>query len=328
MDKQNAEESLGNAQFSPKLLLFIHSGALLAMTLVSALISYLLQTGVKTGGGLDAMNSQAMLAAIQEMLLLAQAAVTPFWTVGLLGAAVGIARGNRVGPKDLAGGFRKIGPVLSSGLMIGLQYLSRIFVSAFLSAQLFTFTPMGVKIYSTYKGLENATTMEDLQAILGGDYLPMLGTMFATFLVVLALLLAPAIYRYRMTSYLIMDEQERGGLRAMFTSRMLMQGNGWELGKLDLSFWWYYLLLMLGSVLAMGNQILPMVGVQLPMSETAAYWLFMLLGVAVQLLVKTLAGPKVEVTYAHRYLDYLERWKEKSQTGNPQPVNPFQPINL
>ena len=92
---------------------------------------------------------------------------------------------------------------------------------------------------------------------------------------------------------------------AMLRSRILMFNHRWELAKLDLSFWWYYLLLILSMGLCYADVILGMLGVSLPVSEQVAFWGSLVLGLMAQLALRTLLGPKVEVTYAHCYDRFL-----------------------
>ena len=303
MDKQAAEASLNAAENSPRRLLAIHSGVLAGCTLVLSLISFLLNETIQPAGGLGSMDLQALLSTAQVGMQLIQSLLTPFWVAGMYYAAIGIARRRPTGPKDLIAGFYKILPLLSANAMIFLQYLARLFLSAFLSVQLLLFTPAGAKLYQASMKPE-AATME-LDVLLGNDFLPVMITLFAIYLLVFAVLALPVFYRYRMTTWLIMDDQDPGGLRAMFHSRLLMLRRRWDLAKLDLSFWWYYLLLGLGVVLCYGSLIFAAAGLTLPVSETVAYWIFLVLGLAVQFLVKSFAGPKVMVTYAHRYERYL-----------------------
>lgn len=313
MDKKNAVSSLRNAAYSPKILLAIHSGALIGLSLLLSLVSYILNKAIQPSGGLDSMNLQALLTTAQLVLQLAQLVVTPFWTAGLCYAAIGIARGRKTVPADLLSGFHQFLPILSSSLFIGFQYMWRVFLSVFLSSQILTFTPAGSIVYEAAQSIEDLTAEVDVQALLGENFILVMATYAGIFALVMLVLVVPVFYRYRMTTYLIMDGQEKGGLRAMLRSRMLMFRRRWALAKLDLSFWWYYLLLTLCASLGVGDLILQAVGVSLPVSDTVAYWLFLSLGLGSQLLVKVLAGPKVAVTYAHCYDRFL------NETSAPEP---------
>lgn len=318
MDKFNAGISLRNAAYSPRKLLLIHSGALIGLSLVLSVISYLLNFAIRPSGGLGSMNLQATLSTAQAGLQLLQALVTPFWAAGLCFAAIGIARGQAVSPRDLTSGFHKIGPIVSSTLMIGLQYTWRFFLSTMLSSQILMLTPVANTLYEAMAKVEDGTAQVDMQALLGDDFIPVAVTYIGVTVLVALVIIVPVFYRYRMTTYLIMDGQDSGGLRAMFHSQIMMFRRRWELAKLDLGFWWYYLLLVLGMVLCYGDLILSLLNVSLPVSDTVAYWIFLALGLAVQLAVKVLAGPKVAVAYAHCYDRFLNGEVVVETTTNPE----------
>lgn len=322
MDKYNADISLRNATYSPKKLLLIHSGALIGFSLVLSLISYLLNYAIQPSGGLSSMGLQATLSTAQSGLQLVQMLVTPFWAAGLSFVAIGIVRGQTVSPRDLTAGFQKIGPITSSTLMIGLQYLWRVFLGSLLSTQILMLTPVGNTLYEASAKMQESTTDLDMQTLLGDDFI----IYFSVTALVMLALVVPVFYRYRMTTYLIMDGQEATGSRAMFHSRIMMFRRRWELAKLDLSYWWYYLLLMLSATLSMGDIILNLAGIRLPFSGTVSYWLFLGLGLGAQLLVNVLAGPKVTVAYAHCYERFLngEVVVETASPAQPPQMNtPF-----
>ena len=311
MDKHNAAASVRAAVYPPRRLLAIHAGATVALSLVLSIISFVLNYAINPSGGLGSMDLQAALSTAQIVLQLVQVVLTLLWAAGLCYAAIGIARGARAIPSDLTEGFSRFKPLLSSGILIALQYVTRAIISVYLSAQLMAFTPLAQTLYDAAEALEEHPDMA-LTALLGDAFVPVVATFIGIFVVVFLAVSAPVFYRYRMTSYLIVDGEEKGGIRAMLRSRMLMQRRQWELAKLDLSFWWYYLLLAVGMVLCYGDLILAAAGVTLPIPDIAAYWLFLCLGLLVQLGVKILAGPKVAVTYAHRY----DRYRSE---GPPQP---------
>ena len=56
------------------------------------------------------------------------------------------------------------------------------------------------------------------------------------------LLLLPVLYVLRFSDYVLMDQPELGAAYALFSSFHMTRRNFVELLKLDLHFWWYYLL--------------------------------------------------------------------------------------
>ena len=55
---------------------------------------------------------------------------------------------------------------------------------------------------------------------------------------------------------------------------MMMKGNCLKVMRLDLSFWWYYLLSFVATAVAYGDVLLAWAGISLPWSETVGYFLF------------------------------------------------------
>ena len=80
-----------------------------------------------------------------------------------------------------------------------------------------------------------------------------------------------------------------------------MKGNKRRFLRLDLSFWWYYLLLFLASLLCYGDLVLAMLGVSLPLSSSVSYFLFYALFLAAQFGIYWFCLSRVEVTYALAY---------------------------
>ena len=71
--------------------------------------------------------------------------------------------------------------------------------------------------------------------------------------------------------------------------------------KLDLSFWWYFLLAGLSAAVNYGVLLLDLVGVSLPVSDNVAAVLFFLLSTALDFAVIYRFRSKLEVTYALAY---------------------------
>lgn len=316
--KNEAEQTLRSADYPPRRLVLIHTGIALGGSLVLALISYVLDHSVSSGGGLSGMGTQAALATAQVVLQLVSTVAMPFWQAGMIFAALGYVRHRQVLPRDLAEGFRRFKPILSSGIMMGIQYLGMGFIGAYLSSFIVAFTPFAAPFYELMQNPDLDMTALDLNA--DGMVAFMLAYL-VIFLVLYAVLALPLYYRYRMVNYIIMDQPGTGGLAAMFRSRAMMRGRRMRLFKLDLSFWWFYALELLLSVVAMADLLLAAAGVTLPVSDGVAYWGFQLLAVAGQLGLYYLVKPKLELTYALCYEDFCQSGEPQPQTA-PQPPKP------
>ena len=303
--KNEAGDLLRHAQQPPRKIFLIHTAIAVGVSVVLALLSEILEHSVSSGGGLSGMSTQAALSTAQVVLQLISTVAMPFWSAGLIFAAMRYVRRDPVGVGDLAQGFRRFGPLLTSGLMMGLQYLARGFVSAYLSSMLVMVTPFAAPAYQLAAMLEENPQLDIMTANVEG----IMGFYAATaiiFVLVFGLLTLPVYYRYRMVNYIIMDDEKAGGLRAMLQSRLMMQRRRWKLFRLDLSFWWFYALELLLSVVSMGSLLAELLNVSLPVSQDAAYWIFQLAAAAGHLALYSFAGPKLEVTYALCYREFLQ----------------------
>lgn len=320
--KQEAHGILQSAEQSPRRITLIHSAVALGVPLVLALISALLDMTVSTGGGLSGMDTRAALSTAQTALQMVSMVAMLFWSVGLVFAALGYIRGERVTAAHLPEGFRRFGAVLTSSLMMGAQYLIRAFAAAHISSILIIVTPFAAPAYNLVLLMEENPNLNPMTANVEG-----LGMFYAAtavvFAIVLAVLVLPVVYRYRMVPYLIMDGKGMGGLRAMMQSRLMTQGRRWELFRLDLSFWWFYVLEFLLTVVSMGGLVTELVGVSLPISADAVYWIFQLVAAVLQLTLYVFVKPKLEITYALCYRDYLQPEPIPEPESQPPKPNPW-----
>jgi uncharacterized membrane protein len=310
--KIQAQDALHRAQGSPRKTVLIHTAVSLGVSLVLALLSSLLDLVISPGGGLGDMNAQAALSTAKVVLQLAGSVAMPFWSAGLVFAALRWLKGERVGFETLAEGFCRFKPVLSSGLLIGVQYIGRAFVSVYLSAMLLMTTPFAGPAYELAMMLEENPQLDPSTVQLEG-MTQMYAAAAVIFALVFCVLSLPVYYRYRMVNYVIMDEENVGGLKAMLKSRVLTHRRRRQLLRLYLSFWWYYGLELLLSMISMGAILAELFGVALPMGAEAAHWIFQLVAATGHLALRGWVGPKLELTYALCYQQFLE------------PRLPFQP---
>jgi hypothetical protein len=102
-----------------------------------------------------------------------------------------------------------------------------------------------------------------------------------------------------------------------------MRRNRFALFRLDLNFWWYYLLQVLVLAVCYGDMLLPLVGITLPWSDTVSYFVFLSLSLALQFAVYYFFLNPVAVTYATAYEALLP--KQQEETAPPAaPANPWQ----
>ena len=129
--------------------------------------------------------------------------------------------------------------------------------------------------------------------------------------IVFALVAIPMSYQFRLIYYILMDKPHYGAMLAVRESKQLMRRNRSSLFRLDLSFWWYYLLSALASLLCYGDSILHLMGISLPLSDGVSYFLFYGLYLAALFAIYYCFRNRVGITYALAY----ESLKPKEETS-------------
>ena len=302
--RQAATSRLLDAGYDPRRLMVIHTGVSLGAALLVAVVSYILQQKIATTGGLSGIGLRSVLSTAQSFLQLLMIVLAPFWEIGMIYAAIRLARGQFAKPEDLTEGFRRFGSVLRLKLLQLFLYSSLAMPCLYVSLGIFGATPLSADFQALMMPvLEQA--MEKGQQIpmdaagieeMTQTMLPLIPIFLAVYLAVLL----PLVYRLRMAEYMIMDGT-RSALGAMVASWRMTRKKAGALLRLDLSFWKFYVLLGLVSVLAYGDKLLEALGVNLPMSEDGAYFLFYAVYILGTLAVYWCFGAHLHTTYALAY---------------------------
>ena len=285
-----------------KRIIFIHTGVVLLVSLLLSAADFLLEQQIGTTGGLGGLDTRSMLTTIQTVLRLTLTIALPFWQIGYTYFTLRVAQGKDAGTAHLLEGFRRFGPVLRLNLLMAAIVFFAIMVSTYLSSMLFMLTPFSApfsEIMNTLSdgALDEAAALEMLNTAMVDVALPLM-IIFGLCLLIVGIFL---LFRYRMAYLWLMDHQESGALAALRNSKMLMRGNCLALFKIDLYFWWFYLLDVLISLICYGDLFLDAMGVSLPFSANAAYFIFLVIYMVAQLSLYCWKQNEVSVTYAHAY---------------------------
>lgn len=316
--KAAARESLANAAYDPRKLVLIHTLAAVTLSFLVTLLDFLLDSRIADTGGLSGMGLRSLLSTAQSVLRLANLVLLPFWEVGYIHAAMGIARGGEVRPGSLMEGLRRWGPVLRANLLQATLYFCVGMTCFYLAMMIFVFSPLSAALTALvepYAADPNAALADPaIVAAVTQASLPML----AIFLVLYAALALPMVYHYRMVNYALLDDPRGSAFAALRRSKMMMNGRRFRLFRLDLSFWWFYGLQTLLSLICYGDVLLPMIGIELPFSGTVSFFVFYVLSLAGQVVLYTLVRNQVAVTYAHAY-DTMKEAPAPAPTPKVQP---------
>lgn len=299
--RSRGREALGQAAYSTKKLVLLHTGVMAGAGLAVSLLQYALSLGIGDTGGLGGLGDRAILETLQSLLQLANGLLMPFWQIGLVAAAICMVRSRNFGPGTLLEGFRHFGPVLRVNLLRWGIYLVVMILAVQVASTVFVMTPLASDLYKiTEQMLETGVT--DLSAVLSPEAMQALLLKMLPFMVGGVLLfLIPVAYRLRMMDYIVMDTPQLGAFYALRLSLYMTRRKCRQLFRLDLSFWWFYVLEVLAVAVCYGDLLLGLAGVQLPGSAEVWSLATYALGLLLQLGLYGWKKDLLAATYAAAY---------------------------
>lgn len=312
--KQRAHEALESASYDPQKMVLIHTGAASIVTLLTAAVSFLIQDGISGTGGLSGIGLRTMLSTAGSVLQNITNLVLPFWAFGYLIFILKVLRRQPVGPATLLEGFRHMFPILRLLLIRGFIYIAIGFLCLYPSTIIFSLTPLAQPLEALLEPMLSLTTEAEIAmyiddattAAMTEALIPMLVIYAGLFLAISI----PVSYRLRFADYILLDNPIAGAIFALRASAVLLRRNCLDLFKLDLSFWWYYLIDTALIAVCYADVLLPMLGISLPFSSTTGFFLFYVLYFIGQLVFYAFARNRVEATYAAAY----EQLRTQAQT--------------
>ena len=275
--RRRAGEVLQKAAYEPKKLVLIHTAVAVGSFLLVNIINYLLSLQIAQTGGLSGIGLRSVLTTVQTLLDLAVSVALPFWELGLTFAALQWAKENSPTPKELTAGFYRIGPILRLHILRGALFFV-VGIGVFnISYILFMLTPFANAFLAQLEPiLSQAATSAQPETLITEDLLMAAGQTLAPLFILFGVIFAGVsvflFYRIRFADFIIMEE--RSALKALMKSVKLTKKRSLQLFKLDLSFWWFYLLQAATIALGYGDYILSAFGIPLPFSSEVRFLLF------------------------------------------------------
>lgn len=321
--KDAARNSLMLASDSPKKLILLHLGVTLLLSLLLSIVDYLLELQIGATGGLGGLGIRSFMTTVRMLLRLSQTIFLPFWQMGYLFLTLKLSREEAVNFGTLLEGFRRFGLVLRYHILMGILLFGIMLAASYLAGILFLLSPFSAPLMEQFGALlsdeallENPAAMElalsEITATQSTPILILFGAVGLVFLI-------PFFFRYRLAGFVLMDAPGDGAIRALRASRKLMRHHWVDMFKLDLSFWWFYLLEGLVVFVSYGDFFLSLSGISLKLSSNALYFLFLVVSMACQLALYWWRKNEVSVTYAHAYAALRQ---SHETTPAPQPKNP------
>lgn len=275
--KRFSAERLAQSPSQQKIVL-IYAGLTLGLAALVAVAGYVLGLQIDNYGGLSNLSKRTMLSSVQSMLPVLLSLVTLCLDLGYFAAMLRVARGMYTSPQTLRLGFDRFWLLLRCNILRGLVLMGVMFSSMYFGIMIFMMTPFSRAAVEIVTPLMSQMSVLNTGIVIDdATYLMLMEAMLPGFAICGILALAvggPVYYSYRMVEYVVIDKPAIGAMKALRESKKMMRGHRREMLKLDLSFWWYYLGAVAVTVIGYGDVILPMLGLELPVSGDAAYFIF------------------------------------------------------
>lgn len=281
----------------PKKVVLVYAGIVALSSLVVTVVQDLLDSQISQTGGIQNIGTRSMLTTADTVLTIAQLLLVMCLTLGYTGSMLRIARGQYASPNSLKAGGERIWVLLRTRLLQMLIMTAAAFALCFLVVNVCLLTPLSNRVIAVM-GTVSAEELLSNGLALIALYSAML-PIILIYLVALVPLLWYFSCTYRMVDYLLIDRPQLGAFGVLRESRRMMQGNMRMMLRVDLSFWWYYLLQALVSVLVYLNMVLAPFAIGLP--PELLYWGTVVLYLAADFALRYFFSNKVAVTYALFY---------------------------
>ena len=286
---------------NPKRLALIHTAIALGVSFLLTIVTYLLSLEIANTGGLGGLGARSMLSTAQATLELVVMLALPFWQLGIFYAALRWERGESAEFPDLLQGFRRLGAALGLLVLRCILFISLGVIVANISTFLFMMTPFAEPMMEIFEPLmAQSLTPEQLTELLTPELMASITRASIPFFImagVFFLIVAiPVFYRTRFADFALMEGQTAG--RALVKSFVITKGSCLQVLKIDLSFWWFYVLQMLSVAICNADLLLTYLGVSLPVSGIAATLLCYGLGSICQILLLWQLEAKRVTVYA------------------------------
>jgi len=311
MDIRNRQEITASASQrlasapQEKRIILIYTGLVIGINLLSVVLGYVLGLQIDQSTGLRGLSTRRTLSTIQTMLPIIQSMLVMCLDLGYVSTMLRVARGQYASPNGLRLGFDRFWVLLRSQIILVLFYVGICFVSVYAASLIYMMTPLSAKTKELILPLMSQVSVLSPEVLMDdATYAQLLSTMtpiFVLFGILFLVMYIPVTYRFRMTKYIIIEKPGISAITALRSSRIMMRGNAVNLFKLDLRLWWYYLAMTVSTVICYGDQLLPALGVQLPISADVAYFLFYAAYWVLQAALYVFLRNRVEVSYALAY---------------------------
>lgn len=299
---RHTQNMLSKASDNHRMIALVYGGINFVLALSTTILSDFLRIQIAETGGLSNLGMRSILSTVQYILPFVQLIIMFSLDLGLCRAAMNLSRGRHAEPRTLTEGLSRFGPMIRAVLLQGIILMGVCIGAVYLSSYIFLMLPISADFVEAAMPLMESMSMLNTEYVMDEATALMLTEtmipMLWIFGVVFAIVAIPLLYKYRLVNYWLLDMAHPNALGAMKLSTMAMRRNRFAFFRLDLDFWWYYLLHVLVTVIAYGDVRLTLAGVTLPWSATFSYYLFYAVSLLLQTLVYYFFLNRVQITYA------------------------------
>lgn len=302
--KKKAANRIASGQDPRKVVLVYAAIAFTSSFLVTA-VRYALAHQIAQTGGLSNIGLRSILSTMDRILPVFHTILTMCLELGYLAAMLRIARRQFASPRTLKAGAERFGPLLRKNILQALIYTGGAVAGFYIAIGIFLVTPLSRAFSALAIPMVEASNynpevfLQNEDAIAG--LMSSMTPLFVIYIISTAAIVIPIMYRYRLTNYLIVDHPGMGAIAAMRDSRLLMRGNRLKLLRLDLSFWWFYLMQAAALVLCYLDVVLAYFGITLPLPDAVSFLGSFLIYLLADFAILYYFKNQVAVTYALAY---------------------------
>ena len=310
-----AKQRLEKAPEEKKIIL-LYAAIIIGMAVLSMGINSLLSDRISQSGGLGNLGVRTFLTTIQSVLPILQSVISLCLGLGYTSAMLRISRGQYATVNSLRLGFQRFWQLLRTTIFQTLIFAGLGILSLYAAMLVFFLTPLSGSAMELVSSLMSGGELQ-METLLMDEvmqlaFLKSIAPVYVIFLLMFALLAIPLLYRYRMVSYVLIDNPAVGGLAALRRSSRMMKGNCMALFRLDLHLWWYYALSALAATVAYADTLAALLGISLPVSADVAYYLSFGVYLVAQAALYYFLSNRIEVTYALAYEQIAPKPQENS----------------
>ncbi len=299
--RTHGREALAQAAYKPKKLILLHTGVMVAASVILSVLNHFLAQGIGNTGGLGGIGTRALLETVSSVLQLMDMLLLPFWQIGLVAAMLSVVRGQQARPAALLEGFRNWGPVLRMNILRAFVYFAVILLASQLGSMVYMMTPFAAPLLELTEQMAASGIMDPTQLLTPELTAQLMKSFVPVILAVWLVVLIPVSYRLRMMDYVLMDDPKLGAFFALRMSLFMTRKNCIQLFKLDLRYWWFYALELLAGCICYGDLLLSLMGVELGMGQEMTGFLCVLAGLLCQLGLYVWKKDELTAVYALAY---------------------------